>query len=273
MDEGLEELVVRLLDGRLTPSERAEALERVARSARARRALAVQCQARDLLQLTTGLSAPAGLRVRVANLEAGTARPRRRHLRPPSLRLGMAAMAASVLAALVLVLTTLGPPATNARALELAAASVRPVTAPAPPASNDPALLDRSFAGVTFPRWSGKLGWAAVGARRDVVAGRRASTVFYAHHGHRVAYTVLAGPAVALPSGGERVETAAGPVHLFSLAHGPPNSPDRLRAHGGSFQMATFVRHGRTCVLAGVVHHRSTLVKLAIWRGAGSVTF
>jgi hypothetical protein len=35
----------------------------------------------------------------------------------------------------------------------------------------------------------------------------------------------------------------------------------------------TFRRDGRTCVLAGIVHFRSTLLKLASWKGEGAVTF
>ena len=43
--------------------------------------------------------------------------------------------------------------------------------------------------------------------------------------------------------------------------------------HGGAEWIAVFERNGRTCVLAGVVHRRGTLVKLASWQGRGAVAF
>jgi hypothetical protein len=33
------------------------------------------------------------------------------------------------------------------------------------------------------------------------------------------------------------------------------------------------VQESRTCVLAGVVHRRSTLVKLASWKADGAIAF
>lgn len=43
--------------------------------------------------------------------------------------------------------------------------------------------------------------------------------------------------------------------------------------HDGPRTVAVFERAGRTCVLAGVVHRDSTLVKLAAWRADGALTF
>ena len=43
--------------------------------------------------------------------------------------------------------------------------------------------------------------------------------------------------------------------------------------HDGPRTVAVFERAGRTCVLAGVVHRDSTLVKLAAWRSDGALTF
>jgi hypothetical protein len=40
--------------------------------------------------------------------------------------------------------------------------------------------------------------------------------------------------------------------------------------HGGH-DVAVFERNGRTCVIAGHVIHRSTLLKLAAWKGGGHV--
>jgi hypothetical protein len=40
--------------------------------------------------------------------------------------------------------------------------------------------------------------------------------------------------------------------------------------HGGH-EVAVFERDGHTCVIAGHVLHRSTLLKLAAWKGDGKI--
>jgi hypothetical protein len=60
-----------------------------------------------------------------------------------------------------------------------------------------------------------------------------------------------------------------------------PDGADHVRARGldvallrdGDRDIAGFVRGGHTCVLAGHVLERATLVKLATWKGDGAVGF
>ena len=51
------------------------------------------------------------------------------------------------------------------------------------------------------------------------------------------------------------------------------NGLTMLAYKDGRRDVVTFERNGRTCVLAGVVHRRSTLVKLASWKADGSIVF
>jgi hypothetical protein len=61
----------------------------------------------------------------------------------------------------------------------------------------------------------------------------------------------------------------------------PPGHAERFVVNGleiraytdGPRDVITFRRNGRTCVLAGAVHRRSTLLKLAAWKGDGAIVF
>jgi hypothetical protein len=129
---------------------------------------------------------------------------------------------------------------------------------PAPRAADGDGMLQREFAGVTFPDWERAHGWRAVGARRDRVTGQATDTVFYVHTHHRIGYTVLSGSPAAIPSRGRRVVRNGVPLQLY---------------RDGRRSVAVFERNGRTCVLAGVVHREETLVKLATWRADGALRF
>ncbi len=163
-----------------------------------------------------------------------------------------AAAAGVALAILVVVLTSAGESGLRA----YASISARPETQPTP--RSDGALLDRSFQGVSYPDWSRKFGWMAEGARADVIEGRRAESVFYMHHGHRIAYTVIEGAPIAPPE--DATTRRVGGVTLRQFRDGPRD-------------VVTFVRNGRTCVLEGEVLSPETLVELAAWRGDGAVSF
>jgi hypothetical protein len=165
----------------------------------------------------------------------------------------MAAVAAGVaLAVFVVALTTTGDEGMRA----FASISARPATQPTPP--SDGKLLDREFEGVTYPDWSREFGWMAEGGRTDEIEGRPAETVFYMHHGHRIAYTVIAGEPLAPPEGAT-TRVVKG-VKLVQFRDGPRD-------------VVSFERNGRTCVLEGEVITPDTLVKLAAWRGDGAVDF
>ena len=107
----------------------------------------------------------------------------------------------------------------------------------------------RSFAGITYEDWGARFRWFKVGGRTDFVDGRRTSTVFYRHTHHRIGYTVIAGRAVAPPDDAEVLRAKGLELHRFKI---------------GKDDVVTWVRNGRTCVLAGNVHNPFTLVKLAL---------
>jgi hypothetical protein len=168
-------------------------------------------------------------------------------------RLAPAGALAAVLVALVALIPG-GGGSTVERAAEL---SKSPATQ-GPPATAGP-VLRADVDGVRFPDWGAEFGWHESGMRRDNIDGRATTTVFYEHTGHRIAYTIVSGPRLPRP------ETAR-VVRRDGLEIAVYRDPD----HGGH-DVAVFERGGRTCVLAGHVERLSTLIKLAAWRGDGTL--
>lgn len=119
-----------------------------------------------------------------------------------------------------------------------------------------PALVTASFEGVDFPNWSRRFGWHTTGARTDHLGGRTTFTVFYAHMGHRIGYTVVSGPPLDIPTRGRQLTRNGLTVTVIG---------------DGMHASAVFVRNGRTCILSGHFAHRSTLIKLASWKGEGEI--
>ena len=138
-----------------------------------------------------------------------------------------------------------------------AATSQLPATQPAPEAAGD--LLRAEVDGVRFPNWRPEFGWHETGMRRDEIDGRPTTTVYYEHMGHRLAYTIVSGPALPPPANARVVRRDGLELAVY-----------RDPRHGGH-DVAVFERGGRTCVVAGHVLEVSTLLKLAAWRGGGSV--
>jgi hypothetical protein len=190
-----------------------------------------------------GPEVPATLR-----LPQAASAPARRTRRPTAI----VAVAGAVLVAVVVALASGGGPG----ARELAAVSHLPATQPSP--ASDGALLDHRFEGVTFPDWSLEFGWMPDGARTDAVEGRRVGTVFYTHHGHRIAYSVVSGDPLDPPAGAATLRVDGVELHRF---------------RDGGRDVVMFERGGRTCVLAGHVIDPDTLVDLASWQGDGAVRF
>ena len=95
--------------------------------------------------------------------------------------------------------------------------------------------------------------------RHDELDGRPTTTVFYEHTGHRLAYTIVSGPPLPPPDDGAR-----------RPARRPRDRALPRSAHGGH-DVAVFERGGRTCVIAGHVLELATLLKLAAWKGDGSI--
>jgi hypothetical protein len=205
------------------------------------------------LLTTAGPATPAALRQRLDAQAARAAAPRRSRARV-ALAGAVATVAAATVAALSLI--DLGGAPTVAAAARPAALAA---TAPAPPQdARRPTLLRASFAGVDYPDWNRDFGWRTTGQRRDTIDGRPTRTVFYQHTHHRIGYTVVDGEALKPPSGAQRFVV---------------NGLEMLAYKDGRRDVVTFERNGRTCVLAGVVHRRSTLIKLASWRAEGAISF
>ena len=164
--------------------------------------------------------------------------------------------AGAIAAALILLVLVMpgGQPSTVGRAAGLAQLSA---TQPPPAASGD--VLRAEVDGVRFPEWGREFGWHETGMRNDVLDGRRTTTVFYEHTGHRLAYTIVSGPPLELPGGARLVRRDGLDIALY-----------RDPGHGGH-DIAVFERGGRTCVIAGHVRKLDTLLKLAAWKGGGTL--
>jgi hypothetical protein len=169
--------------------------------------------------------------------------------------LAPAAVLAAAVLAIVLVTGTSGAPSVAEAARPSALAATGP--APARDAAR-PTLLRATFAGVTFPDWDRQFGWRTTGRRTDTVDGRRTQTVFYQHTHHRIGYTVVDGAPLDKPADAQRLVVDGLKIRAYM---------------DGKRDVVVFERGGRTCVLAGDVHARSTLFKLASWKGDGSVAF
>jgi hypothetical protein len=167
---------------------------------------------------------------------------------------------ATAAVAVVLALTLVAELGSHPTIAEAARPSALAATAPAPAQdAGRPTMLRASFAGVTYPDWNRQFGWRTTGRRHDSLeGGRTAETVFYQHTHHRIGYTVVSGKPLERP----------GHAQLFVV-----NGLQMLAYKDGRRDVVTFERNGRTCILAGVVHRRSTLVKLASWKADGAIVF
>jgi hypothetical protein len=171
--------------------------------------------------------------------------------------LAAASLAACAVTALVLVLALPGGGAPTVA--EVAELGMRPALDPAPRSRpGEPAFVQASFAGISFPNWSGRFGWHTSGARSDRLDGRETRTVFYSHMGHRIGYTIVSGSPLDPPPGAERIRR---------------NGVEIALVQGAGREFAVLERNGRTCVLSGHFADNSTLVKLAAWTGDGEIRF
>ena len=102
---------------------------------------------------------------------------------------------------------------------QAAALGTRAPTSPAPkPDPGDPSqLLSAQVGSLHFPNWQVG-GWRSVGARRDHVGDREATTVYYSSGTTEVAYSILSSPTLR-----------------------------DLQTHGEPY--ATVLQHGRTTVV------------------------
>ena len=247
--EPREEELAAFADGTLAPERRAAVEELVARSPELTERLAEQRLAHEVVtHAAAAVDAPARVR---AQVEARRGRTTRRRY---ALGSGLAIAAAAAIAlVLVLVLpANVGGPSVA----EAAVLGTRAPMAPAPTAAS-PTLLAQSVGGVPFPYWAKKFGWKATGVRKDMIGGRQATTVFYEKAGRRVAYTIVAGDALATPKGSHPLTREGTDLRLLTV---------------NGHSVVTWERLGRTCILSGL-DDPATLTKLAAWKGKGTVQF
>jgi hypothetical protein len=246
----IERDLARLADGTLDPANRARVQRRVAGSAELQARLREQRKAvaatRSVAQLER---APLALRMDHRIL---TARNRRR---APVLGLGLAGAAG----ALIWTFVGLGGGQAALTVAQAATIAARPATALVAEPSDDDVTLPRvRAAGLPFPYWEDRFGWHATGTRTDRVDGRSLTTVFYRRGAQRIAYTIVAGDALA-PATGARTAVRAGTMLAISTT--------------GGRRVVTWLRQGHTCVLSGRGVPMNALVKLAAWRGHGRIPY
>ena len=231
--------LAQLADGSLPADREADLRARVRESPQLTAALAEQERAVALLR-AVNTPAPAALRAQVDTLTAGGASQRTRRRRLWRVVALPAATALAVIIAAVVILTSGGTTPALPQATHLALAAA---TLPAPPADPaHPRLLHISSDGIPFANWRG---WQPVGARIDTVAGRRMVTVFYrAGDGTRIGYAIAARPPL-------ETEGSGGYAVSYTLGH------------QGAARLVTWVRDGRTCIIAGRSVSYQTLLRLA----------
>jgi anti-sigma factor RsiW len=241
-----------LADGSLDPGRRPAVERRIAASSELR---ALYERERDVVTLLHEARstdrAPDALRQRLT--DRGRARQRPRTRRQFGFGVAITTGVAAVLA-VVLALPggTPGAPSLS----EAAALALRGPAgpAPAPDPASPGARLGADVQEVYFPNWSRSFHWRAVGQRTDRLDGRKAVTVYYdAPDGRRVAYTIVAAPALQTPRG---EVSRRGDYTLVTL-----NQRGRT--------IVTWRRDGRTCVLSGADTPATVLTRLAAWRGRG----
>jgi hypothetical protein len=225
----------------------------------------VAAQRRALVAIDEAASeqAPAALRARLELMRgprASQARARPR-LTVPSWGLARiipagAVAAAAVIAALVI---TLGGGVSAPTVAQASVLAARPALAAAPGhQSHSPTLSGFTAADLPYPYWEDRFGFSAVGVRHDHLDGRSATTVFYKSGNQRVAYTIVSGSALAFGARTHGVTQNGVAVRT-------------LNAHG--MRVATWLRHGHSCVLVSKNVSFPVLVSLASWRADGKIPY
>lgn len=142
--------------------------------------------------------APASLRAEVGALrtQAAARRTRRPGFGLPARYASGAAV--GLIAVVVALATTLGGGVAGPTLAQAAALATRgPVLAAPTPDPNAPSkLLSVRVGNLQFPNWQSQGGWRSSGARADKIGNRTVKTVYYTGNGHRIAYSIVAAPAL-----------------------------------------------------------------------------
>lgn len=248
----IERDLARLADGTIKPARRERVERTVAASYELQGRLGDQRRAVAAMRALASERAPLALRLR---RRASADRPKSQ-TRSAAFGLGLA----GALAALVLMLGSLGGGQGVLTLAEAATIAARPATTVVAAPRDDTATLPHiSSAGLPFPYWEDRFGWVATGARTDDVAGRRVTTVFYRNHGREIAYTIV--PGASLPSAADARTTEIGGVGIGAFTN------------GAGRRAVTWERRGHTCVLSGAGVSVSALATLAAWRGHGAIPY
>jgi hypothetical protein len=253
IEERTQRQLAMLADGTLKGRERTTLEQRVAAEPELARALARQRAALSALR-GLDLPAPVSLRERIEDQKRAPSRAVRSRRLAIGGGLAGAAAAAALVVALVLPAGGGGPTVVEAASLAERPATEQSVAID--PA--DPKLLEASVEGVPFPNLEGEFGWRQAGERSDELDGRKTRTVFYERGGERIGYTIISGESVDPPDGAS--ETNLNDVDLASLSE-------------GGQEIVTWLRDGKTCVLAGEGVSTQELLTLASWKGDGAVPF
>jgi hypothetical protein len=237
-----------LADGTLDPA-RADAVHHlIASSPELARRYERERSAVEALHSLRSDRAPASLRIAVDAQPRPAPRRRGRVLYGGAL----GAAVAAGLVALLLLLPGGSPGAPSVSQAATVALRGPVLAAPAPDPMHPDSKLGREVQEVYFPNWAG-FGWRAVGQRVDRVGGRTAVTVYYGRWGRRIAYTILASPALRRP--GTNTRWLDGTELQSFLVHG------RL--------VVTWQRAGHTCILSGAGVSSAELSRLAAWKAPG----
>jgi anti-sigma factor RsiW len=240
-----------LADGTLPVDRRPEVEARVAASEEMREALRHQRRALAAAEVLRSEPVPEALppAVLASRDRASRRRPRRRVFVRRLLPVAGVAVAAAV--AVLVIGGTNGQPAIA----DVARLAARPPTASAPAAASG-ARLAVSVEGTAFPDWR-RFGWQATGVRRARLDGRSTTVVHYRNGDMRIAYAIVSGDALPLPSSGSTTVRAGVPLRALSV---------------GGRATVTWQRNGHTCVLTGSAPRRA-LLALASWRGRGELVY
>jgi anti-sigma factor RsiW len=239
-----------LADGNLPPERGEQVQALAAASPQLAARLAEQRRVASLLGSIDD-SAPPSLQHAI-EVMAGEAKPRRGRV-PRSRRwslAGVGALAGAAVIALVLALSTSTPGLPSVP--QAARLALRPATVASPRESpSNRALLASSVDGIAYPYWGKRFGWKTAGARTDRLGGRMITTVFYTNsRAERIGYSIVAGDALALPSG-----------HVVWQA----GVQFRLLQSGGA-TVLTWRRAGHTCILTAKGVSSGTMLALAGWQ-------